>query len=103
MDGAEPIFDPYELTAAQRLGGACVVCAKVWPRPDQRVGGLPGGSPVYACDDCAPGVRAAIEEAAGPEINSRRCASTDTATPRTPRSSSCRDRLRMTSSATGRT
>jgi len=34
-------------------GDACVVCHKRWPRPRVRVGRLPDGSGVFACDECA--------------------------------------------------
>jgi hypothetical protein len=47
-------FDPGALSAAQREGDACVVCHKKWPRPRVRVGCLPSGPGVFACDDCAP-------------------------------------------------
>ncbi|MCP2339662.1 hypothetical protein FHU30_005031 [Actinomadura rupiterrae] len=47
-------FDPSALSAAQREGDACVVCHKRWPRPRVRVGRLPDGREVVACDDCAP-------------------------------------------------
>ncbi|GAA2457067.1 hypothetical protein GCM10010191_90830 [Actinomadura vinacea] len=47
-------FDPDALSAAQRQGDACVVCHKKWPRPRVRVGRLPNGQGVFACDDCAP-------------------------------------------------
>jgi len=50
----EPRFDPGVLTAAQRQGDACVVCHKKWPRPRVRLGLLPDGQGVFACDDCAP-------------------------------------------------
>ncbi|TDC57360.1 hypothetical protein E1281_05155 [Actinomadura sp. KC345] len=50
----EPIVDPGGLNAAQRLGDACVVCRKKWPRPRVRVGRLPDSTGVFACDDCAP-------------------------------------------------
>jgi hypothetical protein len=50
----EPRFDPGALTAAQCQGDACVVCHKKWPRPRARVGLLPDGRRVLACDDCAP-------------------------------------------------
>jgi hypothetical protein len=53
------VFDPEPLTAAQRSGRACVSCSKRWPRPRIRVGWLPDGSPVMACDDCGPGIREA--------------------------------------------
>ncbi|RCG32438.1 hypothetical protein DQ384_02725 [Sphaerisporangium album] len=46
-------FDPEDLTGPQRDGDACVVCHKKWPRPRVRVGRLPGGAPVMACEDCA--------------------------------------------------
>jgi hypothetical protein len=47
-------FDPAALTIAQRHGSACVVCHKKWPRPRVRVGRVPCGTGVLACDDCAP-------------------------------------------------
>ncbi|MCP9971195.1 hypothetical protein LUX57_43735 [Actinomadura madurae] len=50
----EPIVDQGGLSRAQRLGDACVVCRKCWPRPRVRVGRLPDSSGVFACDDCAP-------------------------------------------------
>ncbi|TDB86504.1 hypothetical protein E1264_17620 [Actinomadura sp. KC216] len=50
----EPTVDPGGLTTAQRLGDACVVCRKKWPRPRVRVGRLPDSTGVFACDDCAP-------------------------------------------------
>lgn len=50
----EPIVDQGGLSTAQRLGDACVVCRKKWPRPRIRVGRLPDSSGVFACDDCAP-------------------------------------------------
>ncbi|WP_141577487.1 hypothetical protein [Actinomadura sp. WMMA1423] len=50
----EPVVDPRGLSTAQRLGDACVVCRKRWPRPRVRVGRLPDSSGVFACDDCAP-------------------------------------------------
>lgn len=50
----EPTLDPGALTTAQRLGDACVVCRKKWPRPRVRVGRLPDSSGVFACDECAP-------------------------------------------------
>ncbi|SFN09362.1 MULTISPECIES: hypothetical protein [Actinomadura] len=50
----EPIVDQGGLSRAQRLGDACVVCRKSWPRPRVRVGRLPDSSGVFACDDCAP-------------------------------------------------
>jgi hypothetical protein len=50
----EPVVDPGGLSAAQRLGEACVVCRKQWPRPRIRVGRLPDSTGVFACDDCAP-------------------------------------------------
>ena len=50
----EPTVDPGGLTAAQRLGDACVVCRKRWPRPRVRVGRLPDSTGVFACDECAP-------------------------------------------------
>jgi hypothetical protein len=50
----EPRFDPGVLSAAQRQGDACVVCHKKWPRPRTRIGLLPDGQGVFACDDCAP-------------------------------------------------
>lgn len=57
MSGAEtgepPTFDPRELTSAQCYGDACVCCHKKWPRPRERVGRLPDGLQVLACDDCA--------------------------------------------------
>lgn len=59
----EIVFDPEPLTAAQRSGRACVSCSKRWPRPRVRVGRLPDGSPVMACDDCGP----AILEASPPD------------------------------------
>lgn len=46
-------FDPVALTIAQRHGSACVVCHKKWPRPRIRVGHVPCGTVVFACDDCA--------------------------------------------------
>ncbi|MFC0041181.1 hypothetical protein [Actinomadura rayongensis] len=49
----EPGFDPAGLDAAQRHGDACVVCRKRWPRPRVRVGHVPGGGGVFACDECA--------------------------------------------------
>lgn len=51
---SELTFDPGALSAAQRVGDACVVCHKKWPRPRARVGRLPDGSGVFACADCAP-------------------------------------------------
>lgn len=58
MSGAEigepPMFDPRDLTSAQCYGDACVCCHKKWPRPRTRVGRLPDGYQVLACDDCAP-------------------------------------------------
>ncbi|GAA4075044.1 hypothetical protein GCM10022214_35160 [Actinomadura miaoliensis] len=53
----EVTFDPGALTAAQRDGDACVVCHKKWPRPRVRVGRLPEGQGVFACDECAPAIR----------------------------------------------
>ncbi|RSN58258.1 hypothetical protein DMH08_22900 [Actinomadura sp. WAC 06369] len=50
----DPTFDPAPLSTAQRLGDACVVCGKRWPRPRVRVGRLPDSTGVFACDDCAP-------------------------------------------------
>jgi hypothetical protein len=50
----EPIVDPGGLSTAQRLGDACVVCRKKWPRPRVLVGRLPDSTGVFACDDCAP-------------------------------------------------
>ncbi|TDB93076.1 hypothetical protein [Actinomadura sp. 7K534] len=50
----EPTVDPGGLTAAQRLGEACVVCRKKWPRPRVRVGRLPDSTGVFACGECAP-------------------------------------------------
>lgn len=50
----EPTVDPGGLSTAQRLGDACVVCRKKWPRPRVRVGRLPDSTGVFACDDCAP-------------------------------------------------
>nr|WP_231330825.1 hypothetical protein [Actinomadura graeca] len=50
----EPTIDPAPLTHAQRLGDACVVCRKKWPRPRIRVGRLPDTSAVFACEDCVP-------------------------------------------------
>ncbi|MBA9007059.1 hypothetical protein HNR21_005941 [Actinomadura cellulosilytica] len=50
----ELVFDPGALSAAQRDGDACVACHKRWPRPRVRVGCLPSGSGVFACEDCAP-------------------------------------------------
>ncbi|TDD83214.1 hypothetical protein E1293_15050 [Actinomadura darangshiensis] len=50
----EQVVDPGGLSTAQRLGDACVVCRKRWPRPRVRVGRLPDSSGVFACDDCAP-------------------------------------------------
>nr|WP_121435326.1 hypothetical protein [Actinomadura pelletieri] len=50
----EPTVDPGGLSPAQRLGDACVVCRKRWPRPRVRVGRLPDSTGVFACDDCAP-------------------------------------------------
>jgi hypothetical protein len=52
--GEPPAFDPQALTTAQCDGDACVGCHKRWPRPRTRVGRLPDGYPVLACDDCAP-------------------------------------------------
>jgi hypothetical protein len=49
-----PIFDPEALTEAQCYGDACVGCHKRWPRPRTRVGRIPAGNPVLACEDCAP-------------------------------------------------
>ncbi|TDD92614.1 hypothetical protein E1298_10500 [Actinomadura rubrisoli] len=49
----EPTLDPGALSTAQRLGDACAVCRKRWPRPRVRVGRLPDSSGVFACDDCA--------------------------------------------------
>ncbi|GII60588.1 hypothetical protein Skr01_06730 [Sphaerisporangium krabiense] len=46
-------FDPGDLTGPQRDGDACVVCHKKWPRPRVRVGRLPSGTPVMACEECA--------------------------------------------------
>ncbi|MBB4705480.1 hypothetical protein [Sphaerisporangium siamense] len=46
-------FDPGGLTGPQRDGDACVVCHKKWPRPRIRVGRLPSGTPVMACEECA--------------------------------------------------
>lgn len=51
---SELTFDPGALSAAQRVGDACVVCHKKWPRPRVRVGCQPDGSGVFACADCAP-------------------------------------------------
>jgi|SRR5437868_2878914 len=50
----ELMVDPHALTDAQRMGDACIVCRKKWPRPRIRVGRLPDSSGVFACDDCAP-------------------------------------------------
>lgn len=55
-DGEPPTFDPQVLTGAQRDGDACVGCHMRWPRPRARVGRLPGGYPVLACDECAAGM-----------------------------------------------
>ncbi|PKK13112.1 hypothetical protein [Thermomonospora sp. CIF 1] len=49
----ELVFDPEALSAVQCEGDACVVCHKRWPRPRVRVGRLPDGSGVFACDECA--------------------------------------------------
>lgn len=57
------VFDPAGLTSAQCAGAACLVCRKSWPRPGVRVGTLPDASPVYACDDCAPGLLRAVGDA----------------------------------------
>ncbi|GLW62647.1 hypothetical protein Arub01_08910 [Actinomadura rubrobrunea] len=53
----EVTFDPGALTAAQRDGDACVLCHKKWPRPRIRVGRLPEGQGVFACEECAPAIR----------------------------------------------
>jgi hypothetical protein len=50
----EPTVDPGGLSTAQRLGDACAVCRKKWPRPRVLVGRLPDSTGVFACDDCAP-------------------------------------------------
>lgn len=50
----EPTVDLVGLSAAQRMGDACVVCRKKWPRPRVRVGRLPDSTGVFACDECAP-------------------------------------------------
>jgi hypothetical protein len=50
----ELTFDPGALSAAQRVGDACIVCHKKWPRPSVRIGRLPAGSGVFVCADCAP-------------------------------------------------
>ncbi|MBE1534817.1 hypothetical protein [Actinomadura algeriensis] len=50
----DPTFDPAPLNTAQRMGDACLVCGKRWPRPRVRVGRLPDSTGVFACDDCAP-------------------------------------------------
>ncbi|WP_018655233.1 hypothetical protein [Actinomadura flavalba] len=52
-DANELAFDPGPLNADQRHGDACVVCRKKWPRPRVRVGHVPGGGGVFACDECA--------------------------------------------------
>lgn len=69
-------WDPAPLTRSQQSGDACVGCAKVWPRPTHRVGVLgpaedqgaqtlfgdsTPGTPLLACDDCAPGIVAQVE------------------------------------------
>jgi hypothetical protein len=46
------VFDPVALSAAQRVGDACVVCRKSWPRPGVVVGRLPDRHSVYACAEC---------------------------------------------------
>lgn len=79
--GGDPIvWAPETLSQAQRNGQACAYCSKVWPRPQTHVGVLgeaaeaeaglfdaaasgveelgAAGSPLYACEDCAPLVRA---------------------------------------------
>ncbi len=54
MRFADPVtIDPASLTAPQRLGRACVVCHKRFPRPRVPVGTLPDGTVVRACEDCA--------------------------------------------------
>lgn len=64
--GESPTFDPQALTPAQCDGEACVGCHKKWPRPRARVGRLPDGYPVLACEDCAPALlRAAARPSAG--------------------------------------
>lgn len=55
----ELVWDPAELTVAQRAGDACVSCRKRWPRPRCRVGVLPDRDPVYACRTCVALIRPA--------------------------------------------
>ena len=48
------VFETDALSVAQRDGEACVLCQRRRPRPRRRIGCLPDGSGVLACDDCAP-------------------------------------------------
>jgi len=45
-------FDPAGLTAAQLAGYSCISCRKRWPRPSVLAGHLPGGRPLYICEEC---------------------------------------------------
>lgn len=78
-DGPPLVWAPEALSRQQRSGQACVYCSKIWPRPRIRAGVLgeaaepearlfgaevlgvqelgTAGSPLYACDDCAPMAR----------------------------------------------
>lgn len=53
MATGDIVFDPADLTRAQRAGSACVSCRKAWPRPSVRIGVIPDGTPVHACPECA--------------------------------------------------
>jgi len=56
---AMPVIDPRSLTCAQLAGRRCAVpnCGRLLAPPAYAVGRLPGGRPVLACAECAPGVR----------------------------------------------
>lgn len=48
-----PVWDPAPLSGTQRLGDACLVCNKRWPRPSVAVGIFPDGTSAQACAECA--------------------------------------------------
>jgi hypothetical protein len=54
-----PLIDPHTLTRPQRAGRRCAVpncCRLFLHRAAHQVGRLPDGSPVLACEECAPGI-----------------------------------------------
>ncbi|HEY3735675.1 MAG TPA: hypothetical protein VGL63_17360 [Streptosporangiaceae bacterium] len=52
---AVPTIDPRSLTDAQLAGRRCAVpnCQRPLSGPVYKVGRLPGGRPVVACEECA--------------------------------------------------